>query len=298
MILVLTGLDLSIVATAIPSLTDHFRTVSDVGWYFAAYQLTACAFQFQFGKLFSIFNQKWVFLVSVTIFMSGSTVTILGFWLLKHIRSSCAVRGCADCTAQFILGRAVTGLGVSGVIAGCFTLLVQILPITKRPFYTSLFGALETISVLVGPILGGVLTEKLSWRWCFWISLPLGGVTLITITTCFPASRNNARFDSPVKELLANLDIFGNLSLVLAVVCLFLALSWGRIKYPWSEPRVWTLLIACVVLLGAFFWDQHRKKDKALLPLRLLSQRSVASGFAFTLLCSSVLNLFEYYMPI
>ena len=147
-ILVLGGLDASIVATAVPAITDHFHTVADVGWYSVAYRLPLCAFQFVFGKLYKLFSIKRIMLVSQGIFLLGSLV--------------CAT---AVSSKMFVFGRALTGLAAASIVAGAFTLLTQTLPLRRRPVYTGMFGAIECVAVVMAPVIGGILTQKLSWRW-------------------------------------------------------------------------------------------------------------------------------------
>lgn len=150
-ILVLGGLDANIVATAVPSITNHFHTIADVGWYSSAFRLCTCAFQFGFAKLYKIFSIKVIFLISNVIFLVGSLL--------------CAT---AVSSTMFIFGRAVTGLGFAGELAGCFAVAVNILPLNKRPVFTGLMACVESLAIIAAPIVGGALTQSLGWRWCFW----------------------------------------------------------------------------------------------------------------------------------
>jgi hypothetical protein len=150
-ILILGGLDANIVATAVPSITNHFHTVADVGWYASAFRLCTCAFQFGFAKLYTLFSIKVIFMVSNVIFLVGSLL--------------CAT---AASSAMFIVGRAVTGLGFAGELAGCFAVVVQILPLNRRPVFAGLMACVESLAIIAAPIVGGALTQSLGWRWCFW----------------------------------------------------------------------------------------------------------------------------------
>ncbi|KAL4755900.1 major facilitator superfamily domain-containing protein [Aspergillus foveolatus] len=129
--LILGGLDANIVATAVPSITDHFHTVADVGWYSSAFRLCTCAFQFGFAKLYQIFSIKAVFLTSVVIFLVGSLL--------------CAT---AASSMMFVIGRTVTGLGFAGNLAGCFAVAVQILPLDKRPVINLPIGAVSLAAMV------------------------------------------------------------------------------------------------------------------------------------------------------
>lgn len=278
LVLVLYGMDSSMVAVAVPSITDHFHTVADVGWCSAAYRLCSCSFQFMFGKLYTIFSVKRTFLVSVLIFMLGSVL--------------CAA---APSSAALVLGRAVCGMSGAGILAGCFTMLVQCLPLRKRPLYAGILGSVEGLAVIASPILGGVIVERLGWRWCFWISVPLGGATFVGLFFFLTDVKPEQRLTWP--ERISRLDLFGNLVFVPSLTCLFIALSWAGTRYAWNSPTIIGLFCAFVVLLGVFAWDQVRKGDTATLPPRILRNRSVLAGFVFTLCCNSAMNVVEYYLP-
>lgn len=153
------------------------------------------------------------------------------------------------------------------------------------------------MGVAVSPTLGGVLTQRLSWRWCFWISLPIGGVTLITMALFLSDLKENASAGMTWKQIFDRLDLIGNLVFVPAISCLFLALSWAGIKYPWSDPKIIGLLVTFAVLMAAFVYDQHRKQDTAILPPRIIKRRSVMAGFIFAICCNSGWNVIHYYMP-
>jgi MFS family permease len=155
LILILGGLDANIVATAVPSITNHFHTVADVGWYSSAFRLCTCAFQFGFAKLYTLFSIKAIFLMSNVIFLIGSLL--------------CAT---AATSTMFIVGRAVTGLGFAGELAGCFAVAVRILPLNRWPVFAGLMACVESLAIIAAPIVGGALTQSLGWRWCFWYYPP------------------------------------------------------------------------------------------------------------------------------
>jgi MFS family permease len=281
-VLILLGLDQSILATAVPTMTDHFHTVADVGWYSSAYRLMMCAFQFMFGKVYKIFSIKRVFLATVGVFLVGSLVCTM-----------------APTSKVFVLGRAVTGLGAAGIMAGVYTLLVRLFPLRKRPVNVSLFSVVEDLAVVAASILGGVLTERLSWRWCFWISLPIGGLTMMITAIFLADEKENSAVTTELswRQKLAQLDLLGNLFFVPSLTCLFIALGWAGLRYPWSDGRVITLLIFFGMLLTAFIYQQHRKQDAATIPPRIIKQRSIIAGFIFSCCCNSALNVLQYYMP-
>lgn len=275
---VLTSMDSSIVSVVVPSLTDNFHTVQDIGWYSAAYRLCVCSFQFMFGKLYKIFSVKRIFLVNIVIFMVGSVL--------------CAA---APTSAVFVLGRAICGFAASGTTAGSFTLLVLCIPMRKRPLYTGIIGAVAGISAIASPILGGVIVDGLGWRWCFWINLPLGFVTLVVLLFCL--ADRKPQVNLTWRQRILQLDFIGTVLFVPSLTCLFIALSWAGSKYAWNSPTIIGLFCAFGVLLGLFTIDQYHKGEAATLPPRILRNRSVLSGFTYTLFCNSSTMVILYYLP-
>ena len=141
---------MNIVATAMPSRTDYFHTVADVGWYSSAFELCQCAFHFVFGKAYKLFSIKCVFLFANIISIAGSLLC-----------------GAATTSIMLIFGRAVAGMGSAGLLSGYFVILVQSTPLRRRPMFTGVMGAIEGLATLSAPLLGGALVQSLGWRWSF-----------------------------------------------------------------------------------------------------------------------------------
>ncbi|KAL3417431.1 HC-toxin efflux carrier TOXA 15 [Phlyctema vagabunda] len=277
---ILSGFDNTIVATAVPAITDHFHTDADVGWYSAAYRLSLCAFQFIFGKLYKLFSPKYTFILSIACNMIGSLL--------------CAT---AAGSAMFIVGRAIAGLGAAGITAGCFNIVVRLSPLRRRSAIIAALSAVESASEMTAPIIGGVLTQHLSWQWCFFISLPMGGATLAIVTLALRDPPHRIDVDIPWQQKLWQLDLLGNLIFLPSVTSLFVGLSGAGTKYTWTSPLVVSLLVAFVVLLALFIWQQVRMGDSATLPLRILRQRTVLYSSLFAICNSGSLQVFQYYLP-
>lgn len=280
-VLVLSSVDMNIVATAVPSITDYFHTVADVGWYSSAFRLCQCSFQFVFGKGYKLFSIKRVFLFANAISIVGSLLC-----------------GAATTSAMLIVGRAVAGLGSAGLLSGCFVILVQSIPLHRRPMFTGMMGAVEGLATLSAPLLGGAIVQSIGWRWCFYINAPLGAVTLVLTMCCFsdaPKSSDIARM--VLKQKILQLDLISNLLFIPALAALFLALSWAGTKYSWDSGPVIGPIIAFVVLMAAFIYNEKRRGDAAALPFRIMKRRSVIAGCIFIICGNSTGNVIEYYLP-
>ncbi|KAI1857640.1 hypothetical protein JX265_011055 [Neoarthrinium moseri] len=276
----LVALDRLIISTAIPQITDDFKSLQDVGWYGSAYLLTTCAFQLMFGKLYSFFSIKAVFLATVVIFEIGS-----------------AICGAAPSSNVFIVGRAISGVGAAGIFSGAIIIIVYAVPLHKRPLFQGLFGAVFGLASVVGPLVGGAFTSNVTWRWCFYINLPIGGVALVVIGFLLQIpDREETKL--PLMAKLAQLDAVGTTLLIPGVVCLLLALQWGGLDYAWSNGRIIALLTLGGVLLLAFCAVQVLMPKTATIPPRILKQRSILAGFWATVCIGSQMMIFVYFLPI
>ena len=280
-VLILTCIDMNIVATAVPSITNHFHTVAHVGWYSSAFRLCVCAFQFVFGKAYTLFSVKRVFLLANVISTAGSLLC-----------------GTATTSTMLVVGRAVAGFGSAGLFAGCFVIPVQSIPLRRRPMFFAGMGAIEGVATLAAPLLGGALTQSLGWRWCFYINAPIGAVTLLLIMSCFSDTQKPSDIARmTLQQKVSQLDLLSNLLFLPALTGLFLAFSWAGTKYPWHSGRVIGPLITFAVLLSAFVYNQFRRGDAAALPRRVIKRRTVIAGFIFIMCANSTGNVLEYYLP-
>lgn len=280
-VLVLTSVDMNIIATAVPIITDHFQTVADVGWYSSAFRLCQCAFQFGFGKAYKLFPIKHIFMLANIISIGGSLLC-----------------GAATSSKMLIVGRAVAGVGSAGLFSGCFVILVRTTPLSRRPMFTGMMGAVEGISTLAAPLVGGALVQSLGWRWCFYINAPTGAATLLLSFFCVPdLSRSQNVFRMTLMEKLSQLDLVSNLLFIPSLTALFIAFSWAGTKYPWNSGPVIAPIVAFTILMVAFLYNQVRRGDAATLPMHILKRRSVIAGFVFVVASNSTGNVLEYYLP-
>jgi MFS family permease len=265
------ALDNTIIATAIPKITTVFNSLEDVAWYGSSYLLTTCSLQPSFGKVYTYFDVKWTYLAALLIFEVGSII--------------CAA---ATSSAMFIVGRAVAGAGAAALFSGGMTIIGYSVALRKRPIYIAALSSMFGIASVVGPILGGALTDRVSWRWCFWINLPFGAVSLAVVFFFFSNPKREYSHMS-VGARIKEIDLMGATLLICAVVSLLLALQWGGQTYAWGNSKVWGTLLAFGLIISVFIGIQIWQKERATIPLRVFKQRTIMVSCIFSALLSMAL---------
>lgn len=278
----LIALDRLIIGVAVPSITDQFHSLGDVGWYGSAYLLTSCSFMLVGGKLYTLFDPKWVYLGALVVFEVGS-----------------AICGGAPNSTSLIVGRAIAGLGQAGLFQGTIIIVVYIVPLHKRPQIMGLGGMVFGIACAIGPLVGGAFTSGPGWRWCFYVNLPCGALVfaLLVLLLQIPPEMLRRKPET-LTEKAKRLDPLGATFFPACVICLLLALQWGGLEYSWSDVRIIVLFILSGLLLVAFVLVQRWRGDVALIPGRIFFNRSVLAGAWFSFFTGAALQTLLYYLPI
>ncbi|KAL2008478.1 hypothetical protein VTN00DRAFT_6672 [Thermoascus crustaceus] len=275
----LTLLDFTIIVTAIPQITDDFHSLSDVAWYGSAFFLVTASFQTAWGKAYGFFSLKITFLLALFLFEIGSLIC-----------------GVAPSSVALIVGRAIAGLGATGLNTGLFTLVAFCAPPKKRPIFMGLIGLSYGIASVVGPLLSGVFTDSVTWRWCFYINLPVGAVSAFFIAFFFQspaASKTND--NSTLRSKLFQMDPIGTGLVLACVTCYILAMQYGSEKYPWKSSVVIGLVVGFVLILAVLVGWELYMGEKVMSPPHLVKCHAVPSAVGFFFFGSYIVII--YYLP-
>ncbi|KAE9977253.1 hypothetical protein EG328_002148 [Venturia inaequalis] len=275
----LIGLDQLIIATAIPKITTLFHSLEDVGWYGSAFLLCTTSLQPSFGKIYTYFDVKWTYVIALITFEVGSVL--------------CAA---ANSSKMFIIGRAVAGGGAAGLFGGSMNMIAYAIPMRQRGMFLSLTACMTGIASIAGPLLGGIFTDRLSWRWCFWINLPFGGIAVLIVFFFF---KNPARdYDHlSLIEKIQKVDLPGAFFLITSIICLLLALQWGGLTYAWKNSKVWGCLLGFGLLFIVFTALQIRRGENATIPPHIVKKRTVLASAMTLFLLAMGTYVHIYYLP-
>ena len=267
--------------TAIPKITDEFDGLADVSWYAAAYFMTFGASQPSAGKIYKYHNLKWSFLASMLVFEVGSLLC-----------------GVAQSSKMLIVGRAIAGAGGAGLSVGGTSIVSLTVSPKQRPMMLGVMGMTYAVAAVLGPILGGAFSDRVSWRWCFYINLPIGGAAAVAVFFFFHLPAAVAPPQIPWTKKLLHLDPVGIALAMGSITCFILALQYGGSSHPWNSSVVIGLLVGFVLLTAVLVSWETWLGDYAMMLPRLYKQRSlsVTAPFQFFFMGSYIILL--YYLPI
>ncbi|MYS23269.1 drug resistance transporter, EmrB/QacA subfamily [Streptomyces sp. DvalAA-14] len=252
--LLLASLDQTIVSTALPTIVSELGGIDHLSWVVTAYLLASTAATPLWGKLGDMYGRKRLYQTVIVLFLIGS-----------------ALCGISQNLSELIAFRAVQGLGGGGLIVLSLAIVGDIVPPRERGRYQGVFGGVFGASSVLGPLLGGVFTEQLSWRWVFYINLPIGVVTLVVIATVLHI---------PVRRTTHRIDYAGMAVVAAAATCLVLVTSLGGTTWAWGSAQIIALAVIGVLLVAVFVLIERRAQEPVL-PPRLFRVRTFV-------LCSAI----------
>ncbi len=270
--MLLAALDQTIVSTALPTIANDFKALNQLSWVVTAYLITSAVVTPLYGKLSDIFGRKRMLIIAVVIFLIGSVLS-----------------GFATSMLQLIAFRAIQGIGAGGLMSMVFATIGDVVSPRERGKYQGLIGAVFGVSSVIGPLLGGFFTDHLSWRWIFFINIPLGIIALTAIVL---------KLHVKVEKRDHTIDYLGAALLTISVVSFLLVTVWGGTTYAWNSLQIIWLLWAGVFFGYSFIWWEGHAVEP-ILPLSLFknsvftvsSLLSFISGFA---MFAAIIYLPEY----
>ncbi|KAJ6190546.1 Major facilitator superfamily domain general substrate transporter [Penicillium mononematosum] len=238
---ILVSLEIGIIATAIPGITNDFRRLDDVG---------------------------------------------------------CIVAAAAPNSVSVIIGRAIQGLGASGVLGGTLIVINYVAPPRNHPLLIGTWMASFMVSTILGPVIGGAFTSGVTWRWCFWINLPVGGPIIVLLLLFLRIPKHIKKVPATWQEIILALDLPGFCLLLVSLICLTLALQWGGQTKAWNDGSVIATLIMWIVLSIGFLVTEWFQGHRAMVPFSILKLRMTWSNALFCLISYAALYQVLFYLPI
>ena len=273
----LAALDVTIVTTALPTIAEEYGSASGYTWIGSAFLLASAASIPSWGKVSDIFGRKPMLLVANIIFMVGSLVAALS----KSI-------------GMLIAARAVQGLGSGGLVILVNICIGDLFSLRTRGAYYGIIGGVWAIASSIGPVIGGAFTESVTWRWCFWINLPLDGLAFFILV--FFLDIETPR--TPLIEGLKAIDWIGSLLVVGATLMFLFGLQYGGETYPWDSATVVCLIVFGVLAFGLFILYEWKIPKYPVMPLGLFKSRTNIATLFAVFIHGVVFISGSYYLPL
>jgi EmrB/QacA subfamily drug resistance transporter len=274
----ITALDAVIVGTALPSIArDLGATTTELAWVGSSYLVASALLQPVWPTLSELTGRKIALDIGFVLFLIGSLVAAL-----------------ARASSTLIAGRVVQGLGAGNIILLCNVLISDLFPLRERGLYIGIYAAASCLGAALGPVVGGLLTSYVDWRWCFWINLPFSGIALVLITVLLELPP--LQFLASVRDL-KHIDWAVSALIAIATTLFLVGLQLGGVALPWASATVIGLLVGGIVAALLFLAQEHTHQQP-IVPPRIFSTRSPAACLAVAFLHGMTYIACLYYLPL
>jgi len=270
--LFLSAMDQTIVGTAMPRIIAELSGLKLYSWVFTAYMLASTTAVPIVGKMGDIYGRKNFFLAGIVIFLIGSIIS-----------------GMSQTMTQLIVFRGVQGLGGGMIFANAFAIIGDLYPPAERGKYAGFMSGVFGLASVIGPLVGGYITDNLTWRWVFYVNIPLGGLALFVLATVLPASGTR---DSGRK-----VDYAGAATLAATIAPLLLGFSWAGTDYGWTSPQV-VVSFAFAAMMAGVFWLVERRAEEPVIPFSLFRSGIFAVATGITFITGAAMFSGSVYIPL
>ncbi|KAJ3001773.1 hypothetical protein NUW54_g6220 [Trametes sanguinea] len=274
---VLSALDVTAVSTTLPTITHDLNGSNNFVWVGAAYGLASTAMLPFCGRLADVFGRRPVMMLSVAFFFVGS-----------------ALSGAAQNMPMLIAARTIQGVGGGGINNMSSIIISDLVPLVERGAYQGMVVLAWAFAAAIGPVVGGSLAQKASWRWLFYINLPLAGIAFILVAA-FLRVRTP---EGTLREKLSRVDWIGNAIIIAGTTLALIALTWGGVTYPWSSAHVLAVLIIGAILIVVFFVYEAFVPPESTIPFDIMKNRTSLGGFLGTFFHGIISVAAIYYFPV
>ncbi|OCH93462.1 MFS general substrate transporter [Obba rivulosa] len=274
--ILVTCLDSTIVATALPTISATFNAGSISSWVPSAYLLTSTAFQPLYGRCTDIFGRKAGLCLAMGIFMIGSLAS-----------------GFSRSIIQLIIFRGFAGAGGGGIVSIGQIVISDVVTLRDRGKYQGIIGVVVAFGYAVGPLIGGVLSEKVGWRWCFWVTLPISLIAVCVVLLVLPLKR----VEGDIKRKLVAVDYLGALLTLAGCTLVLLPLIWGGVTFPWTSAIVLVPLFSGLVVVSLFCLWEWKGARLPIVPMYIFKHVTV-TGVYITMFINGVIFYSSlFYLP-
>jgi len=275
----LAALDVTVITTALPTITAAIGGQDKYVWIANSYVLTSTAIQPLFGQLSNIFGRRSITLIAVGLFIIGSGLS-----------------GGAINVGMLIAGRCIQGMGSGAIMMLLDLIICDLVPLRQRAQYIGIVMSTSGVSATLGPLIGGAIVQDISWRWTFYINLPIGGIVFVFVALFL----NTKHTRSPTwTHAVARIDFLGNTIFIASIVAVLLGLIMGGQVFPWSSWRIIVPIVLGFFGVGIFvFYETTRWCKEPTIPLELFQNRTSAIAYGLTFLSAMLLQWASYYLPI